>query len=419
LNAGFRADRSSANGSRAKMYFFPRVSGAYRFTDFGNLVNEVKIRAGWGRTGNRPRYGDRDVTLASGGLIGGTATLVQAGTAGNTNIKPETLTEIEAGADVTFLDRRLRFEGTWYSRKITDLLLTPATIPSGGINALTVNGGELSNRGIELALNAVAIQKSDLSLDIRTTFSKNKQDIKNLPSFVPRFPVGGSFGAAFGRNFISPGGRTTWIWGNVPLDANGNPLPIGILVTNPGAVARIADTVAGDANPDFVVGLNSNLRWKRLSLAFTMDWRQGGLVANMTRTLWDEGGTSRDYEDPITAGNFHSGWDLNAPPGYTAGSYRYDAWSNGSDVRAYLDDGSYLRMRDISVSYDAPGSLAQAIGGRTLRFTFQARNPFIITRYWSFDPEFNNFGATNLNRFIDLAPFPSARQFFLSVDVGW
>jgi hypothetical protein len=54
-----------------------------------------------------------------------------------------------------------------------------------------------------------------------------------------------------------------------------------------------------------------------------------------------------------------------------------------------------------------------------MRLTFQARNPFMSTKYWSYDPEFNNFGATNLNRFIDLAPFPSDRQFFFSVSVGW
>jgi TonB-linked SusC/RagA family outer membrane protein len=419
VNGGVRADRSSANGDRAKMYVFPRASGSYRFTDLGAVVNEVKVRAGWGRTGNRPRYADRDSLLAPGPVIGGVATLVQAGTVGNLEIKPETLTEIEVGADVTLLKQRLRFEGTWYSRRITNLLLQPPTTPSQGLNALIVNGGELSNAGIELGLSAVAIQRRDMGLDLRASFSKNKQEIKNLPSFVARFPVGGSFGAAFGRNFISPGGRTTWIWGNVPLDANGNPLPIGVLVTNPGAVARVADTVAGDANPDFVVALNGSLRWKRVSLAVTMDWRQGGLVSNMTRTLWDEGGTSRDYEAPITKGDFQGDWDLNAPSGYTAGTYRYDSWSNGSDVRPYLDDGSYLRVRDISLSYEAPAVWVQALGGRTLRFTLQARNPFIITRYWSFDPEYNNFGATNLNRFIDLAPFPSARQFFLSVDMGW
>src|SRR5206468_1831558 len=78
------------------------------------------------------------------------------------NIKPETLTEIEAGTDVTFINRRLQFEGTGYSRKITDLLLQPATIPSGGLTNLVINGGELSNIGIELGLTAAAVQTHDL-----------------------------------------------------------------------------------------------------------------------------------------------------------------------------------------------------------------------------------------------------------------
>jgi len=428
LGGGIRADRSSADGDRHKYYVFPRASASYRFTDLGDLFNEVKLRGGWARTGNRPRYGDRDLLLRTGSNIGGTATLVQATVAGNADIKPETLTEIEAGTDVTFLKRRLQFEGTGYRRKITDLLLQPATIPSGGLTNLVVNGGELSNIGVELGLSAAAVQSRDVDLNLRATFAKNRQEIKNLPSFVPRFPAPGSFGAAFGRNYISPGGRTTWIWGNVPLDANGNPLPIGTLVTNPSAVAATRDTVAGDANPDFVMAFSSSLRWKRLTLAATMDWRKGGVVADMTRTLWDEGGTSRDYDDPITRESMGDGWDLNAPATYklgkvtypyTAGSFRYNSWSNGSDVRAYLENGTYVRVRDISVSYQAPETWLQTLGARSLRLTFQARNPLMFTHYWSFDPEYNNFGATNLNRFIDLAPYPSNRQFFLSVDVGW
>ncbi|HEY6210582.1 MAG TPA: SusC/RagA family TonB-linked outer membrane protein [Gemmatimonadales bacterium] len=428
LGGGIRADRSSADGDRRKYYLFPRASASYRFTDLGDLFNEVKLRGGWARTGNRPRYGDRDLLLRTGSNIGGTATLVQATVAGNADIKPETLTEIEAGADVTFLRRRLQFEGTGYRRKITDLLLQPATIPSGGLTNLVVNGGELSNIGLELGLSAAAVQSRDVDLTLRATFAKNKQEIKNLPSFVPRFPAPGSFGAAFGRNYISPGGRTTWVWGNVPLDANGNPLPIGTLITDPSAVAATRDTVAGDANPDFVMAFSSSLRWKRLTLAWTMDWRKGGVVADMTRTLWDEGGTSRDYDDPITRETMGDGWDLNAPATYklgsvtypyTQGSFRYNSWSNGSDVRAYLENGTYVRVRDISLSYEAPSGVVQELGARSLRVTFQARNPFVFTHYWSFDPEYNNFGATNLNRFIDLAPYPSNRQFFLSVNVGW
>ena len=86
---------------------------------------------------------------------------------------------------------------------------------------------------------------------------------------------------------------------------------------------------------------------------------------------------------------------------------------------AYVEDATNVRVRDISLSYQAPDSWLQSLGARSLRFTAQARNPFVFTHYWSFDPEFNNFGATNLNRFIDLAPFPGNRQFYLSVDVGW
>jgi len=104
---------------------------------------------------------------------------------------------------------------------------------------------------------------------------------------------------------------------------------------------------------------------------------------------------------------------------YTTGSYRYNAWSNGSDVRAYLESASNLTVRDISLSYEAPDRWLSYFRARSMRLTFQARNLFKITNYWSFDPQFNNFGATNLNRFIDLAPFPSNRQFFMSVDVGW
>lgn len=428
LTGGVRADRSSANGDRSEWYLFPRASGSYRIPDMGNLLSEVKFRAGWGRTGNRPNYASRDLLLASGGVIGGTATLVTPASIGNPLVKPETLTEIEAGVDLTLFNSKAQFEGTFYRRKITDLLLNAALTPSGGFNSRFINGGELSNKGVELGLSLVAIQKRDMDWNVRATWQKNVQDIKNLPADVARFPAPGSFGAAFGRNFVSAGSRTTAIWGNVPLDADGNILPVGIFVTNPDAVAAVRDTIAGDSNPDFTMNFNSAFTWKRLTLAFTMDWRKGGLVANMTRTLLVEGGTARDYDDPIRAGDYEGDWDLNVPTGNacsggtepcTAGPFRYDSWGGGSDVRAFLESGSYLRMRDLSVSWEAPLSVARALRSRSLRVTAQARNLFMKTNYWSFDPEYNNFGATNQNRFIDLAPFPSSRQFFLSVDLGW
>jgi hypothetical protein len=177
------------------------------------------------------------------------------------------------------------------------------------------------------------------------------------------------------------------------------------------------------------MGFSPSFRYRKFTVAMTLDWQKGGQVADMTRTLWDEGGTSRDYDDPITAKNMGPGWTVTGVPAtyvsgtdtlaYTQGSYRYNAWGNGSDVRAYLENASNLTVRDISIGYDAPESWASRLGAKTMRITLQGRNLFKITNYWSFDPQFNNFGSTNLNRFIDLAPFPSNRQFYLSVDLGW
>src|SRR5207249_3578596 len=162
------------------------------------------------------------------------------------------------------------------------------------------------------------------------TFAKNTQDIQNLPPTVPRFPAPGSFGAAFGRNFISPGGRTTWIWGNVPLDSAGRPLPIGTVVTAGCSAGvsgcklfRIADTVTGVPSTYRVV-----------------------LGADT----------------------------LDLP--YTQGSYRYRAWGGGKDVRAYLESATNVTLRDLSLSYDAPEQWTSRLGARSLRITFQARNLF-------------------------------------------
>jgi hypothetical protein len=195
-------------------------------------------------------------------------------------------------------------------------------------------------------------------------------------------------------------------------------------------IARIADTVAGDFNPDFVMGFSPSFRYKKLTIAMTLDWQKGGQVVDMTKTLWDEGGTARDYDAPITAGALGSGWTTTGVPAtyvtpakdtlpLTLGAYRYNSWGGGKDVRAYIESATNLSVRDISIGYEAPESWAARLGARTMRITLQGRNLFKITNYWSFDPQFNNFGATNLNRFIDLAPFPSNRQFYLSVDLGW
>jgi TonB-dependent starch-binding outer membrane protein SusC len=110
LSFGVRADRGSVNGDREKYYAYPKVAGSYRFVEplsfLTNKIDEVKFRASYGQSGNRPLYGDRDILIASGGVIGGGSSLVASGTLGNPLVKPEVMNETEFGVDAAFLRAR-------------------------------------------------------------------------------------------------------------------------------------------------------------------------------------------------------------------------------------------------------------------------------------------------------------------------
>ena len=193
----------------------------------------------------------------------------------------------------------------------------------------------------------------------------------------------GSFGATYGRNRIAANTRSTMIWGNAPLGLNG----------------AVRDTILFDSNPVHTTTFNNDFNWKRLTLSFLADWRNGGYVSDMTNNLYDEGHQSYDY--------------------VAAGKDRYTTF-NAGDIRPYVQKGSYVKLREVSLNYQAPDSWARKIpGAKSLRFNASGRNLKVWSKYWSFDPEFSNFGNSNFNRFIDLAPFPSNRQFFFSVDVGF
>ena len=382
INAGVRADRSSANGDRKKFYAFPKFSASYRFVKpLTDKIDELKFRTAIGQSGNRPRYGDRDVLYANGGIIGGASSLVSNGLLGNPAVKPETMNETEYGADLTFFGARLALELTRYQRRITNLLLTFPLPPSSGLGNQIINGGQLSVQGNEAVISMVPLRRGSFEWTSRIIYNANVQRTDNIP--VPSFAVPGSFGATYGRNRIAANTRSTMIWGNAPLGLNG----------------AVRDTILFDSNPVHTTTFNNDFNWKRLTLSFLADWRNGGYVSDMTNNLYDEGHQSYDY--------------------VAAGKDRYTTF-NAGDIRPYVQKGSYVKLREVSLNYQAPDSWARKIpGAKSLRFNASGRNLKVWSKYWSFDPEFSNFGNSNFNRFIDLAPFPSNRQFFFSVDVGF
>ena len=397
MAAGFRADRSSANGDREKYYFFPKVSAAYRFEKpfwATEYTDEIKLRASWGQSGNRPRWADRDVLFANGGIIDGRGSLVSAATLGNPLIQPETMSEVDMGIDASFLKQRLNVEVTRYQRIISNLLLTFPLPPSSGLGNQVVNGGQLSVKGWEVGLTGIPIQTGQFTWTSRINYTTNIQKVDNITvngQRVPDFAVPGSFGATYGRNRIASGLRSTLVWANAPLGVGG----------------AVRDTIVGDANPYHQTQFSNDFTYGRWTMSTLLDWRNGGMVSNMTMNLWDEGGNSRDFDEPFN--------------GTTKGLYRYYDTFSAGDSRIYIQPGTYLKLREVTVSYAAPASFTAKYlkGAKDLRLSLSGRNLWVKTNYWSYDPEFNNFGNTNFNRFIDLAPFPTSRQFFFSVDVGY
>ena len=424
MSFGVRADRGSANGDREKFFSYPKYSASYRFVNplraITDKVDEVKVRASFGQAGNRPNYGVRDVTIASGGVIGGLGSLGASGTLGNPNIKPEVMNEQEYGVDIALFRGRGVLEASHYERVIKDLLVTFPLPQSSGLSSQTINGGQMSTRGFEAGLTLVPISRRDLEWTFRTTFQANVQNVDALR--VPAFVAGGgSFGSSYGRNRIANGVRPTLIWGNIRFSCINTTDASGKVVVGTGSDGKpcrrlavgevlsgstVRDSIIADANPRHQTSFLNTVTWKQFSFTALLDWRNGGSVANMTKNIWDEGGNSRDY-------------DAKSPDAtQLLGQYRYASFQAGN-ISPYIEDGTYVKLRELTVSYNAPKRWADLARAREMRISFQGRNLGFWTKYWSFDPEFNNFGNQNFNRFIDLGPYPPSKQFFLSIDLGY
>ena len=159
------------------------------------------------------------------------------------------------------------------------------------------------------------------------------------------------------------------------------------------------------ANPDFRMSFSNDVSWHRLSARALVEWQKGGGILNLTKLLSDFGQVTKDYANPIAGST------------QTVGERRLAGF--GKEASTYLEDGSYVKVREIAVSYDLPPSLTSGIWGgiRSARLSVSGRNLFRWTDYTGLDPEVSNFGNQAIARNIDVAPYPPSRAFFVSFDI--
>ena len=372
VTGGFRADRSSRNGDPGKYFFYPKAAISYRFTGIGGSEgDEVKLRAAWGQTGNLPTFGAKFTPDTTGTINGRFGTFVGQ-RSGDATIQPERQSEIELGVDVLLLNGRANATFTFFNKTISDLLLLQTLAPSSGQVDRIFNGGKLRNRGFEASLGYALVQRPEINWIVRGTFFRYRPVIVDLP--VPTFQTLG-FGTALGAFQIEEGKSATQIVGN--------------------------EGVVGDATPDFQMSFSTDVDFRRWSLGMLWDWKKGGDIINLTELLFDAGANSADWN--------------------TAGQQRWADFLSGL-TQPYVQDASYLKLRELSVSYHLPQSATTSMFGgrvRDARITVSGRNLVRITRYRGIDPEVSNFGNQAIGRNIDVAPFPPSRSFFLSIDLDF
>ena len=157
----------------------------------------------------------------------------------------------------------------------------------------------------------------------------------------------------------------------------------------------------GDATPDFQMSFSNDLTWKRLSFGFLWDWKQGSDIINLTEFLYDAGQNSIDFVE--------------------AGRQRRLDFQAGK-TQTYVQDGSYLKLREVTLAYNLPETITRGLFGGTARYvrlSVSARNLLRFTGYRGLDPEVSNFGNQAIVRNVDVAPFPPSKSFFFGFDLGF
>ncbi len=418
LTAGARADRSSNNSDTKKLDYYPKAAASFRFPDTGPF-DELKLRAAFGQSGNRPSYGQKFTELNPANINGLPISVVRGVTA-SPDLRPERQTEIEGGLDATLLGGRANLELTWYQKGIKDLLLTRTLTPTAGFATLIYNGvftdstgaiqsTRIRNRGVEVGLTVLPIQTSAVEWNLHTTFFANRCRVESVAATFR--PIAFFNFNQFATTQIQKDSSCTQIFANdsigrLPDDANficpatGTTLPTG----------SICNRKIGDNSPDWRASLSNDLRYKGLRLYLLLDRQKGGLITDFSRYTYDAVGTSADQEV--------------AKPGELSGDQRLAIADDKTALGSATWDATYTKLREATLSYDLPTSVVKKIwgGARNIRLSVSGRNLITWSHYKKigYDPEVQQVARSLAAESTwELWAYPPSRSVFFTLDLGF
>ncbi len=412
LTGALRADDNSTFGADFDYVLYPKAAIAYVVSeeDWFNLpsVNELKLRAAWGRAGNSPGAFAADRTYAASTVIldnggdGVARSAFRASAFGNRDLKAETGSEIEVGMDASLLQDRMGLEATFYNKTTRDALLGVPVAPSSGFNSSPLqNVGEINNKGFELALYGTPIRSPRFTWDSRIGFSTNRNEFVSfggsrtneepiLYGFTNEgqqiregYPLAGYWAIDFQRNEDGTMAYRTNANGSVSALFQDTAIYIGTPV--PTKEASFSNTFT---------------LFNNLQLYAFVDYKGGHHQHNLTQQFRDNDGNT---------------WEIVNPD--TSLANRVNKLGRGfiSDIR-YIEKADAIKLREVSATYTVPASLTRRFGTDGLSFSVAGRNLKTWTDYSGTDPEGNISGPATFSR-SDYMTVPAMRQWVATVNV--
>jgi iron complex outermembrane receptor protein len=420
LTFTLRDDGSSRFSEDNRWGLFPSAAFAWKiknesFLDNANVLTDLKLRLGWGITGQQDLGKDfsdyypymATYTESTNGAyyqLGNIFYATQRPNPYDANLKWEETTTVNVGLDFGFAENRVTGSLDYYKRTTKDLLnRVPIAVGSNFSNFLKTNVGSLENKGYEVTLNVKAISKVNLSWEIGGTFAYNENKITKLtlvndPNY-PGYDVGdisGGVGNKVQINSIGHPANSFYLFKQV-YNENGMPVE-GLYVDKTGNGGNVSGNNAnkyymGKAAPDYLIGISSSLSYKQFDLSFNGRISIGNYVYNnnnsnraLNQQLYNQSGYLSNILSAVNETNF-----------FTA-----QYWSD-----IYLEDASYFRMDNINLGYRFNKLFTEKLSGRV---NFTVQNAFVITNYSGLDPEVENG--------IDKNIYPRPRTFLLGINVN-
>lgn len=451
-----RADGSSRFGEDSRYGYFPAASVSWKMTKEKWLKNvkwisELKPRFSVGVTGNdrigeykSPTMLSSNKVLVNGQSYNGT-TISQIG---NPNLQWETTHEYNGGLDVGLFKNRIRFSVDAYYKKTYNLLYNYRLPQTTGYSQVSANVGNIDNKGVEFEIHTRNIEHRNFSWNTDFNIGWNKSTITDLGGndHVVLYHMGNGvnqditfleIGQPLG---IIKGYETSiyknWdevyaddaVWVEDPLNIQTRPGMIKYIDQNGDGVINDQDKVVlGQALPNVMGGFTNTFNYKNWSLTVFFNYALGGKIINTNVTKLDlyQAGNNNAYADGL--GAWRPANPITGDQGWMGGSKPLPSSnSSPSTARLYtqnvidrwIEDGSYLRLKTLSLTYTVPEKISRKIGMQRLMLSLKGTNLWTWTKYRGFDPEMSSsVGTSNSTLGIDRSSYPASKSFTFNVNI--